>query len=75
MTEVINEVKTLKKQKFRPEDWKKKIADFTGFGESYVEKVFYGQRYNQKVAFEIISFFNAEKMKLLTELKLVKIIK
>ena len=75
MIVVINEIKSLKKGKFRPDDWRKKIADFTGFGESYVEKVFYGSRYNKKVAFQIISFFNSEKIKLRSELKLAKIAK
>jgi len=73
MTEIIDEVKTLKLNKFRPKNWKKNIAELTGFGESYVEKFFAGSRYNLKVSFEIISLFNSEKQKLLSELEMAKV--
>ena len=72
MTEVIRELKALKKNKFRPIGWKKIISDLTGFGVSYVEKVFAGNRYNEKVACETITFFNSEKARIRLVLKVAK---
>jgi len=64
MTEVIKELKALKKSQFRPIGWKKIIANLTGFGISYVEKVFDGNRYNEIIALATITFFNSEKARL-----------
>ena len=73
MTIVVKELSNLKKSKFRPKGWKKIVAELTGFGESYVGKVFNGIRFNKKIALGIISVFCDEKRKLHLEVKLAKI--
>ena len=69
----VRELSNLKKKRYRPEGWKRIVAELTGFGESYVGKVFNGIRFNKKIALAIISVFCNEKRKLHLEIKLAKI--
>ena len=70
---VVKELSNLKKKSYRPDGWKRIVAELTGYGESYVGKVFNGIRFNKKIALAIISVFCNEKRKLHLEIKLAKI--
>jgi hypothetical protein len=72
MKEIKDMILSFKNSDFRPDDWKEKIAEITGFSESQVEKVFYGNRFNKKIALEIIRFFTEEKKKLQLEIEEAK---
>ena len=69
MKEIKMIVNQLKTSDFRPDDWREKIAENTGFSTSQVEKVFYGIRFNKKIALEIIRFFGAEQKQLKKEIE------
>ncbi len=69
MNELKDLIEQYKNSDFRPEDWREKIAEITGFSESAVEKVFYGSRFNKKIAIEIIRFYSEERKKLLAEIE------
>ncbi len=58
-----DELKELKIKDFRPEKWKETIHNNTGYSESYITQVFYGQRFNKIVALAIISLFSTELKK------------
>lgn len=72
MKELKKLVEQCKNGDFRPDEWISKISEKTGFGESYVEKVFYGKRFNKKIALEIVRFFNEEEEKFNNEIKNLK---
>ncbi len=73
MEEILNTIKTLKINSFRPYKWKVKVAKKTGFSISYVEKVLDGKSHNLEIALAIISHFNSESKKLLNLLNKAKI--
>jgi len=72
MKEIKELIKHLRDADFRPENWREKISEKTGFSVSQVEKVFYGIRFNKEIALEIIRFFNEEKKLLQREIEEAK---
>jgi len=72
MDDLRNEIKLLKSDNYRPIKWKKVISKKTGYSDSYVEKVFDNNCYNQKIALAIINLFYSEKRKLQKQIEIAK---
>ncbi len=72
MSEIKQELKVLKANDFRPDNWAKIIHETTGYSESYAKKVLLGDRFNKEVGLAIISLFYSEKKKLQEDVERAK---